>query len=115
MKIILIAFLLTITLSVKAQIATNEPVFASVQKIELNLNKVDYSKVKLVPHVNYGNPGPGLMIAGGAFTVLGLLTSPEWYGLHGEDKKFFENPARAAAVLGGIVILGAGIIVSINR
>ena len=90
-------------------------------KIELNLNKVD---MKLVPP---GGPqhfrsrggtngtGIGMMIAGAAFTVGGLATHPEVYGYNGEDKKFFDNPARAGAIIGGVLLLSTGIVITLAQ
>lgn len=118
--------LLCVTLGVKSQqteeyLALNTTTnVVQENKIYLNLNKVDYRLVPPPPPNRSGNTygnqtGVGLTIAGTAFMITGLATSTEWYGTSGGNKKFFENPARAAAIISGGVLLMSGFIVSISN
>lgn len=83
-------------------------------KINLHLNRVNNTNSFSVNR-SYGNTGAGLITAGAMFLLVGLTTNTEVYGTSNNQKKFFEQPGRAAAIISGGLILGTGIVISIGR
>ena len=63
---------------------------------------------------NSESVGPTMMVAGGSFLLLGLLTGKAPVGLNGPGtQSFFQQKGRAAAIISGAVILLSGITVTI--
>lgn len=117
MKKLITVLLILVSMSLSAQ---DNQLFASLNEPTINLNLEKVNLVSNSPVYGYraskGNNdlGPGMMVAGAGFLIGGLLTSTEQYGLSGPDKKFFENPARASAVLGGVILLSTGLVITIT-
>jgi hypothetical protein len=84
------------------------------KKINLHLNMANNSNSRNVGR-SYGNTGAGLMGAGAMFLLVGFTTNTEVYGTTPNQKNFFEQPGRAAAVITGGLLLGTGIVISIGR
>ena len=104
MKKIFLILLLLITINLHA--GNNE--------INLHLNMLQNPGYGYTTSKIYNGLGLGLCLAGSAFTIGGLLSSTEQYGLTSQDKKFFDNPLRATVIINGGIILGTGIIISIK-
>jgi len=86
------------------------------KQINLHLNKLNHKKPNsFVLGRSYGNTGAGLMGAGALFMIGGLTTSTEVYGFTDKDKSFLGNTARAAAIISGGLLMGAGIVISIGK
>lgn len=84
------------------------------KKINLHLNRVNNTNSFSVQR-SYGNTGAGLLISGAAFMLVGLTTNTEVYGMTTNEKSFFDQPGRAAAIISGGLLLGTGIVISIGR
>lgn len=118
MRNLILIMLLFVTTLVKAQSPELLAFNTETPKIELNLDKVDMKMVPPAPQhfkSSGGSNGTGLgmIIAGSAFTIGGLASNPEVYGYNGDNKKFFDNPARAGAVIGGVLLLSTGIVITL--
>ena len=120
MKKLLIFALLLVSTIVSAQ--TDELAFNQVDKnyqlsmpfkasnlnLNLNIPSKTYSH-----NSNNNDIGVAMLIAGASFVVGGLLTQTEVYGMYGPDKPFFKQP-KMYAIVGGGIILGAGLVIIIN-
>lgn len=64
---------------------------------------------------NSESVGPTMMVAGGSFLLLGILTGESPIGLSGPgNQSLFQNKGRAAAIISGAVILLSGIVLTIT-
>lgn len=83
-------------------------------KVELNLN-LSSNPIPNSLRNNYNNElGAGLLIAGAFFIVGALLTQPDYYGMYGPNKPFFEQGPRMIAIIGGGVLFTGGIVLTIQ-
>jgi hypothetical protein len=80
--------------------------------LNLNMNMMKpYGAVK--DRNSGGNLAIGLLVSGAAFLAGGLLAKVPYEGYNGPNKPFFQQGPRMYAIMGGSVLMGAGLIISI--
>lgn len=113
-KLLNLLLVLTTVITVKANDGMTKEIPSPNVKINLHLNKtVSKNSFNTGSSSGYHSVGPGLMVAGAAFIIGGILTQND-YTVNQDgstsDKPFFQQGPKMMAIVGGAgtFILGVG-------
>jgi len=105
MKKLVLFLALSLSTSAFSQLAPPTP------KINLHLS----NKSNILDNSRTVRTGPLMMLGGASFIAAGALTTPFYVGASTTEKKpFFQQGARAAAIISGCVVLTGGVVVTLG-
>ena len=86
--------------------------FETKQSHKLNLN-MNMSMRPTKERNSGGDLALGLLAGGAAFIIGGLTSKVPYEGYNGPNKPFFQQGPRMYAIMGGSLLMGAGLVISI--